>query len=89
MTNSRSSIIGLSNEVSFVSESCVVSEQQLKTFCKKLPVWYILSTSVHCKVLEHVVVQLIKGHAKKKFQEISLVISLKKVGVHPLSATLI
>ena len=47
MTKFRSYLIGLSNGVSFVSSSCVVSEQQLKTFCKKLPVWYILSTSVY------------------------------------------
>ena len=46
ITNSRDPIIGLSNEVSFVSESCVVPEQQPKMFCKKLPVRYNLTTSV-------------------------------------------
>ena len=50
MTNSRSSIIGLSYEVLFVSKSLVVPGQQLKTFCKKLPVRYNLTTSVNEKL---------------------------------------
>ena len=39
MTISRSSIIGLSNEVSLVSESCVVPERvvSLKVFAQSLP----------------------------------------------------
>ena len=47
MTNSKSPAIGLSNEVLFVSESCVWLEWQIKMFFRKLPVRIYLSTSVH------------------------------------------
>ena len=33
MTNSRGPILGLSNEVLFVSETCVFPEIQIKMFC--------------------------------------------------------
>ena len=47
MTKFRSSLIGLSNEVSVISISYLVSAQEIKMFCSKVAVRWYMSASVY------------------------------------------